>query len=86
MTTTVTVRTHNREAKVQQIYTSGDSEPVTIPAESEMTFYVHTDMDILVFEEAVGTLEDDDAPVLDAEWFRKADHYQGETLIRKGEV
>ena len=51
MTTTVTVKTHSREAKVQQIYTSGDSLPVTIPAESEMTFYVHTDMAIKVYEE-----------------------------------
>lgn len=50
MTTTVTVRTHNKGATVKQIYTAADSVPVTVPPESEMTFYVHDAMDILVTE------------------------------------
>jgi len=50
MTTTVTVKTHDKGAFVKQVYAAADSISVPIAPNSEMTFYVHDAMDILVTE------------------------------------
>jgi hypothetical protein len=60
MTTTVTVKTHNREAYVKQVRPArfdGETETpaidgvtVTVPADSEATYYVHDALDIVVSE------------------------------------
>lgn len=79
MTTTVTVRTADHSAYVVQSFKGVAPVEVEVSPNSEMTFHAHSHMNIAVSEESM-----DDAPILDAEWFRRADHYQGETLIRKG--
>ncbi len=62
MTTTVRVTTHNKPAHICQTtparfdgethHAAIDGVPVTVPANSEMTFYVHDALDITVSESA----------------------------------
>jgi len=71
MTTTVTVKTHDKGAFVKQVYDAANSVSVSIAPNSEMTFYVHNAMDILVTEN-----EEEARPTLDADW--------GDKLVQKG--